>query len=353
MQKLLILLSFISFAACLDKIDIIVPKDFKENLVIQGGIYRYKSDALVDVQMRMLADEKSQSRTIRVARTYVENQKGQTMSLEETGDGKYTVYLPEGSAFDFNIGIKIRIVAVTLKNETYMSDFVEMLDGPKIENLKYKVLKKEIYNSAGLVENLNFVEFYIDSKIIDKNERKLLLKYDIINAYKYTDQLDNTPPLKLCYLVQKTDISNVFLFNANFTEADKVETLKVYDKKIDYVFSEGYYCTVIQQAIDEKSFEYFTQINALNNINGTIYDPPAGKIITNIKNVSNPTKEAQGFFIAVTQDTARIYISPQEAGNPKRQCPVPRTEHEICPIPSCCNCLILNGSSLMKPHFWK
>ncbi len=353
MKRLFFLLLALSFSACLDKIDILVPKEIQESLVVQGGIYRYKNSMRAEVQLRMVSDEKSQSRTTRVEDAYVENNFGQKIQLLETGDGIYSADVPGWSDFNKEYGTKYRIVIQTLRNVVYMSSFNALIASPTIDRLQYKIVKKNIINQLGQYELADFVELDIDSKIKEENGTKYLLKYDIINSYKYTDQLLGLPPGKLCYVTQKADLINVLLYDARLSQDERLIEFPVYDRKIDYLFSEGYYGTVVQQAIDEEAYDYFTQINELNNREGTIYEPPAGRILTNIKNVTDTTQAAHGYFVAVAQDTARIYINPSELGNPKRQCPTPPSEFSICPIRSCCDCLILRGASLSKPHFWK
>ncbi len=353
MKRLFFLMLAISFASCLDKIDISVPKEFQESLVVQGGIVRYKESMRAEVQMRMISDDKGQSRTTRVEDVYVENSLGQKLQLLETGDGIYSAEVPGWSDFNKEYGTKYRLVVLTLKNVQYMSSFKELMESPDIDRLQFKTVRKNVVSQLGAIELANFVELYTDSKIKDEKGNKYLLKYDIINSYKYTDQLWEGPLGKLCYVTQRADLTKVFLFDARFSEKEKLVDFPVYDRRLDYLFSEGYYGTVVQQAIDEEAFDYFTQINDLNNREGTIYEPPAGKIITNIKNVTDTTRSGHGYFVAVAQDTARIYIDPSDVGFPRRQCPTPPGEFTICPIRSCCDCLILKGASLQKPLFWK
>jgi len=80
--------------------------------------------------------------------------------------------------------------------------------------------------------------------------------------------------------------------------------------------------------------------------NGSIFEQPSGKIITNIKNIDNPKAEIFGFFYATESHLKRIYVSPDFAGNPEKACPEPP------PSPICDNCLCQENSTTEQPDWW-
>jgi hypothetical protein len=350
-NNIFIILLFLT-CGCLDKIELEVSKEIQDILVIQGGLVRNNDKAIVEVQARQISDEKGQSRQVRVKMAYVENDLNQIINLNQQENGLYTVDLNTNSKFDYAYGRKFRIFVESLSGQKYMSTFKELLRSPKIDNSKFKIVQRNIFNSQNQIVQTSFVELYIDTKLIDEKGNPYILKHDIVNSFKYTDQLFGLAPGKLCYVSQKADLNNVALYDGRASQVKELKDFPVYDRKIDYVFSEGYFGTIIQQAIDDETFNYFNQINELNNRDDNIYQTPAGKLITNIINLSDTTKNAFGYFYAVTQDTARIKIKPTDVGSPNRQCPVPPSESSNCPVRACCDCLGLSGSTLTKPLYW-
>lgn len=336
--------------ACLDTIEIDVPTIFENGLVIQGGLIRHGNEARVIVQFRSISDEKSQSNVIRVQNAFVHNDLGQTKELILDVDGFYKTVIEDSINFNYNFGRKFFIKVTTYNGDQYVSEPETLSNSPAIESLTWKIVKKSIVNNLNQIELADFVEIYLTTpKPTDLN----YLKFDVINAYKYTDQLEGFPPGKLCYVTQRADTRNVLLYDHTNLSIPVIKDIPVHDHRIDYLFSEGYYATIVLQSIGKKAYDYYTQINELNNREGSIYDAPAGKILSNIKNITRPDQNAYGFFYAVTQDTARISIQPAEVGNPARQCPVPPSETSPCPVRFCCDCLTINGARLDKPWYWQ
>lgn len=341
---------FMCQTACLDTIDIEVPTVFEKGLVIQGGLVRSGSKARVLVQFRSISDEKSQSNVIRVQNAFIHNDLGHTRELVLDVDGYYKTSLDDSTSFSYSFGRSFFIKVTTFNGDQYVSDPEELQNSPAIESLNWKKVKKAIVNNLNQVDTGDFVEIYLSTQ---KPQNGNFLKFDVINAFKYTDQLEGFPPGKLCFVTQRADTRNVLLYDASQLPTPNIDNIPVYDHGIDFLFSEGYYATIVQQSIGKKAFDYFTQINELNNREGSIYDAPAGRIISNIKNITRPEQNAYGFFYAVTQDTARISILPSEVGNPARQCPVPPSETSPCPVRFCCDCLSINGAKLEKPFYWQ
>ncbi|MFM2395184.1 MAG: hypothetical protein RLZZ546_3167, partial [Bacteroidota bacterium] len=336
--------------SCLDTIDLKVPNEYDDGLVIQGGIFRYKDHAEINVLLSIISDERAQSRIVRVSKIFVENDKGQKVNLNENDDGSYGIFLRPN---DFNIdyGTKYKVMAETFGKTVYESSWQELKVSPQIKSLRYGLIKKPAVIKLNATDSTEFVEFYVDTDV--KNEKyNYKLKFDIINSYKYSSQIEGDDISRVCYVTQRAGLRNVMLFDGTSSEKESIENLPIFTTQLNYLFSEGYVGTVVMQAVSDSTYSYFNQINELNNREGNIYDPPAGRLITNIKNVSNPNGLAYGFFYAVTQDTARIKISPEAVGNPVRQCPQKPNETTPCPTRSCCDCLILGGSSLNKPPFW-
>lgn len=337
------------FTSCLDTIDVPLPAAFENALVVQGGLVRNGDKATVQVLFRLASDERGQSSVIRVQKANVFNDLNQQLELTLDLDGYYKVSVADTSAFNINYGRTFYIKVTTNDGQQYESVPVVLYPSPAISSLTWKKLKKPFVNALNKPDSADFIEFYLNTTALTSPG---FLKFDIINSFKYSDQLDGKPPVKTCYVTQRADVKNVLLLDIRNTTSADINNVAVYDHKLDYIFSEGYYVTVVQQAIDQLSFDYYSEINALNNRDGSIYDAPAGRISTNIYNTSESGKKAYGYFYAVAQDTARVYISPEQVGNPSRQCPVLPSETSPCPVKACCDCLILNGASLNKPDFW-
>lgn len=350
--KFWVFLIVLLYLSCVEKIQLDISKINDFGLVIQGALTKHKNGARVEVLFKLISDEKGQSRTVRVKEAFLYNSENQQISLTEGDYGYYFADISLNAPFKIDYSTKYWLKTQYFDGNMYQSDTVRIIPSLPIDSFHYKIVKKKVFNQIGQEEEKDFIQFMVNTASQDQSGKKIF-KWDFQNAYKYTDQLEGSPPGKLCYVQQKADIRNLKLYDSRDFSENILTNYVVYERMVDYLFSEGYYGTVIQQAISEDALIYFQQINELNNREENIYEPPAGKIITNIRNITTANAPAYGYFYAVEQDTARLFIKPDEVGSPKRQCPVPPSELTPCPVFSCCDCLRLTGSSLQKPHFWK
>jgi hypothetical protein len=334
----LVLFLGMTLIACLDEASLDIPKSASDGLALQGQIIKVNDKVTVNVSVRFLTNPGGISEISRLATLFIENETGQKLELPFIGAAHRISFDLPNPNFDVKEGMKFKISGTSFDGKKYESDLVEMKPSPKIDRVLYEISDGQL-------------NIKIDTKLKDEEGNKSIIKWDIENNYKYRDQLLGFPPNKLCYVTSKADLLNVKMYDGRQASFEEIKNFTVYDRQVDYFLAEGYYCTVVQQALDEKTFNYFSQINDLNQRKGSIYEPPAGQITTNLKETTSSAK-VFGYFYAAVQDTMRIYVSPDAAGNPSRQCPLPPNENSICPVRSCCDCLILKGSSLDKPHFW-
>ena len=119
-------------------------------------------------------------------------------------------------------------------------------------------------------------------------------------------------------------------------------------------FAQGYYYTVYQRSLTKGAFEHWEQTKQVIERTGNLFEPPAGRINSNFRNIEAPNDLGVfGYFSAFAQDTLRLYISPEEVGSPQLQCPRVPIQGNPCPVSACCDCLIEPGSKLEKPDFWE
>ena len=71
---------------------------------------------------------------------------------------------------------------------------------------------------------------------------------------------------------------------------------------------------------------------------GSPFQPAPGNVKTNITNLTNPEKDAQGYFYATEHDTLRIYVDPVLAKEP-----------ELSDLP----CTVQYNCVPEKPGYWE
>jgi Domain of unknown function (DUF4249) len=341
---LLICVVFI-VTGCLDTIDIDIQKSSQESIIIQGTLTKSGDAAEVKIFTNLSSSQFRPTIPIRVKSVLLINDAGQNIELKESGDGQYSQSFVDSHAFKFEAGMAFKCKVITINDDVYESTFKSLKTTPKIDQMSFK--RAEITAASPGV-----VDIYLNTLLSGLEVKDRIFKWDVIQSYKFTEQLEGFDPGRLCYATNRIELLSVPLLDARNNAGSALTNFSVSKRKVDYHFSEGYYCTVVQQIIDPETYNFFVAYNALIVREGNIFEPPAGKIPTNIYCINRPEKSAYGYFYAVEQDTARIYIDPKDVGMPARQCPMPPGESTPCPTRACCDCLTLPGSSLVKPVFW-
>jgi Domain of unknown function (DUF4249) len=330
---------------CLDTIDIDIQKSAQESIIIQGVLTKSGEAAEVKIYTNLSSSQSRPTIPIRVKSVTLINDEGQNIELKESGDGQYTQKFLDSQTFRFEAGMAFKCKVITINDDVYESTFKSLKATPNIDQLNFG--RSEITPTSRGV-----VDIYLGTSLSGLELKERIFKWDVIQSYKFTEQLEGYDPGRLCYATNRIELLSVPLLDARNNAGMALNNFSVSKRKVDYHFSEGYYCTIVQQAIDLETYNFFVAYNALIVREGNIFEPPAGKIPTNIYCINRPEKSAYGYFYAVEQDTARIYIDPKDVGMPARQCPMPPGELTPCPTRACCDCLTLPGSSLVKPFFW-
>ncbi len=341
MKKIIIMsMSILFLSKCVDPINLINDENAKTVLVIDAKMIKYKETGRILVDLIQSSFNTDRSFAFIADEVSVINSAGNKLVLNRYAIGRYSAN--ETASFKFTYGQKYKIRVFNNNGDTYESSFEELYPSPSIQktSFKYEPVVKE-----GLSLSVN-------TTLNNENKNKIL-KWDLFQVFKMTEQKFGGPNLRTCYFSNTLNKTKVSLIDANNLEVNKALDLTVVKDIVDHEYSEGSYITIVQQAIDKKAQSYFIAYNNLVQREGNIFETPPGALPTNFKCVSDTTKLVTGYFFATQQDTARIFLSPDQLGNPSRLCPIPPNEASDCPAVQCCNCLLFKNASLVRPSYWR
>lgn len=165
---------------------------------------------------------------------------------------------------------------------------------------------------------------------------------------------ENKGELRSCYLTGFTDIQNVKIFDPVGKPIEgTVFQQDLFQPKIDFKFSEGYFIRLITESLNKETFDYFEKIETILNLSGSMFDPPAAKVTGNFVNITNPDLDVYGQFYVTERDTTSVYISPSLVGNPDTVC---LADFMGMPPDYCLNCTLwerdLDFEGILPPDFW-
>ncbi|NND33597.1 MAG: DUF4249 family protein, partial [Saprospiraceae bacterium] len=282
-----------------------------------------------------------------------------SVALNEAGPGIYQVTLGANSAIKVETGRSYRLQVTTFDGRQIITIPEPLIETPPVGQVGYALIDKDKIDEDGLITQEKYISFHITAPIITSSEGKAArFLWSLEQTYRLTDSPNRSlADGKLCYITQAIDVSSVNAIDGNqFAGTDQI-TAPIYETPINYYFSEGYYLSVFQHSLSEGAYNYWNQISQVIDRDGNMFEPPAGRILSNFRNVDDgtPANNVYGYFYATQTDTSRFFVAPEDIGSPTMYCPWPVNQPPPprgCPRFPCCECLEEIGSQLEKPSFW-
>lgn len=344
--------------ACLDEIDLNPEEEEYKRMVVLGKVVKGSpSSVLVYVTETFDFETREIPRGIQDATVTVRDDQGHSLQLLPGSEaGIYQLEIPDNHPdFKVETGRSYHLRVVTENGKQYESAAEPLVDVPGPAQLNVSKTTKLIVDNLGEFSPVDILEFSVNTPLTAPgNPEKARLRWEIKEAYKLTDSPLLGGTLKTCYITVDQNATKVRVFNGSELFSEELTGHVVYDTRIDYRFSEGYYLNVIQESVSEGAYEYWRETSELINRTGSMFESPVGKISTNFRSLDDEKEDVFGYFYATAQDTIRLYISPEFVGSPQRLCPPrnPPPGGSPCPIPACCNCLLEDNSTTEKPGYW-
>lgn len=348
--------------ACLDQIELDIPKGSQQALILQGRIikgtpsrFELKASRLFDFTLAGL-------QSVSLKTVELSDESGNSLKIPARGTGLYIrEFEADDPAMRIEFGKSYKIKVEALDGNVYESTLEPLLPSPPTNTLKKeKALKTFIVQEEEIQED-SVIRFSMDVNLrIPGSSENSLLKWDVQRVFKVTDCPSIDPvtfdsiPGKICYVTEELDVLETKLLNGKAREADVVPDFFLYDDRLDYHFAEGYYANIIQETLTESAFKYWSEVAEVTGRDGNMFESPVGAVRSNYTNLSNPSLDAFGYFYATVHDTIRVYVSPTEFGSRRPLCPPIDPPPVPCPILFCCDCLHPNieFSTTDKPDWW-
>ncbi len=333
----------IFLVGCLDDIQLDVPAEEQDTVVIQGKLIKKNDHAKVDVQITNLFDFTPSSRQPVLVRSIELFEKGGgNRILERTDLNTYSVRIElDETDFPIEYGNEYWIRVVTFRDQIFVSEPDKLLQVPTSEELRFEYLA-ENPNQEG-----DRVKFFLSGNINDNaDQKKSRLRFFVKQAYRVTDCEMNT-----CYVENLSDLNNIRTFDGNLSSGKSFSNFEIHDVAITSLFAEGHYFSVFTESLSDDAFRYWEEASSLVLRTGNMFEEPVGTQFSNLV-PEDPASDDKvfGFFYATEIDTIRLFVDSSFVGSPRVACPPLKPKEAGC-LP-CCGCLALTNSSLTKPDFW-
>lgn len=353
-------LAMLFLTTCLDEIDLGQGEALPDGIVFQGrinaGVDGEPSDVQVRLERLFIAQESNRPSAVVTASVTFENSEGQTMSLPYT-NGAYRATIPDGDpTFRVEAGLGYRVTVTTREGEQYETDY-DILPAPlAVEDIRAVLTQVEVENAVGVPVDVPAFAYDVTAPVAYPDGSPTFIRWTQERTYKVTDlpevrPFDMNDP-KPCYVSRSFEGDDLILFSSLESPADRVDNFPLAPQVIDFEYSEGYVMTVFQEMISQEAYRYFNQIDQIASRESSLFEPPAGPVVGNARDVNGNTENVFGFFYATSRTFERFAISPEEAGNPGFYCPLSRGMSPFPQPNNCDNCLFISGAEEVRPSWF-
>lgn len=329
---------------CVDTIILDPDSDPNDNVVINGKLtFGEPSTIFVQVNRFRPVDRFSNASPVGVERVdliEVESGDSYRVPVSTQRRGFFGEITPGEPTISIELGRTYQIEVELNEGGIYRSIPQELYAVPQIEELTYTLSEERGMSPSGIPYQNDIITYQVRTTYERPdgagNANLLWSRRGIFEL----DEMPGDDFSNICYLEYPiVNARTPILRGAEFTEGTGQSILvDVYRSNINYRYADGFLFTVFQQSVSREVVDYWDHVNTVINRTGTISEDPAGEVRGNMFAVNDPEEIVYGIFYAVVQDSASIYISPGEVGNPGHLCPIPPSRDPLIPpTPTICD----------------
>lgn len=348
--KSTLVLGLSSLMTCLDPIDLKIPRGFDNTIVVQGILVK-GSPSVFELSVSRLFDFTGEGADlVNVRDVTLTDEAGNSVEIERTGTGFYrTTFADNNPDIQIEVGKSYKISFNTFDARSFESFFEPLVASPKIDSLSFETISKQYVFTDGITTvQDSAVSFKVNTPLRHPDSiRNSSVLWDMSRVFQLTDLREKT-----CYLKETVNLSGIQVFDGFNSPLERLDSYTIHDHRFSHHFAEGMYFEVIQSGLSQGAFAYWDQTSKVLERDGNMFEAPAGRVNTNFYNINDENEIVVGYFYATTQDTARIYVAPEVAGNQNSICDQPPSFGPNEPPPVCIDCLVGPNSTTTKPAFW-
>ncbi|OEK00865.1 hypothetical protein BFP97_04785 [Roseivirga sp. 4D4] len=268
---------------------------------------------------------------------------------ELNNPGNYRLVMPNDSARE---GRSYQI-AITLPSGEQVLSEPSIMPGLKAKDSIYVEvdLVDVVVDQGGIRELRRLSQLLVDTEILEK-ETDFYLRWNVIETYTAVQtQVCCGPPPPPCYVTNDITGQALRLFNGAKLKPDLIPRQNLANTTVDGRFAFTYFYQVVQSTIDEGAHAYWTKVEEIANLSGSIFDKTPANIVGNLYYPDRPKDPIFGYFEVARVDTTRTWLNSDRFDFFLRE-PCPAARLDEAP-PECGNCLLIENSSHHRPYFYQ
>lgn len=336
-----------SLVSCVEPIDFHPKSDVISSLTVSGKLVYSNPSTITIAASRVLDYNPTPTDGVDLKTVYLFDEQGNEVEIPETGIGKYAkTLLSNDPDLQIRPGKSYGIRLETNNGKVYMSSLEDIKPVPAPTGLTYEASTRSVLDPAGYFFSVPYINFYLNTNILNPTSGEpAFLHWQIELTSKFNDAKAH-----ICYRTQSINDNAIRILNAYEYKTDQA-SIPIYESSLYSSYAHGSYLHVIQESISAEAYEYWKSIRTILARSGNMFEIPAGKVRSNIRNIDDPDEDVFGYFYATETDTIRVYIDPASFDPISPYC-ASSGQNSSC-ISYCCDCSKDQSSTTTKPYYWK
>ena len=350
---LLTLLAVLLFG-CIDPIDLTQGLPLPDGIVVSGRLLVGEefTDAEVILEELFRFEESNRPAQIVSADVRVVNNDGQELELLFR-DGLYRARIPAGDpsfrtedGMSFNISVRTRDGQQFASTPEVLPRVLEATGATAVPSTV------TLENAVGSPQDFPAMEYLISTPLRYPNGEAAYVRWLMTEFYQQSDMsTDTITGPKTCYTSAPFQGNEVKVVGPS-SNVSELTNFSLGKNRISFRYAEGNYMEIRQEAISQRAFEYYDQVNAIASTELSIFEAPGGPVVGNVESVDGSVSNVFGYFYVTRPSFVRVPVTPAEAGNPTFACPL-ATDFPP-PVNRCTDCLVAsNTATLVRPPWWE
>lgn len=308
-----LLVALFPLSACIEEYELQekILKNFEPEVVIYGRILN-GAESEVYVTQTLPINSTEEQESLIDAHVTIIGQNGYESS-PAWFDVKKDCYILDTGMLNPNTQYAVK---VTVKGETYQSDFQPIQTTPEIDEVTYKEQEDgvsiHVSTHAEKDASRHYMwgfeevwEFQVDIDILAYPPGGI-----IYNPTLYPGAYTNNPYL---YCWKSNQSSKYYLYDTsslgeNAVKEHELLRIPVGDMRISYIYS----VLVKQWSLTKEAYNYYRLLKLYTEDSGGLFAPIPSEVQGNIRCVSHPEKIGRGYVIASNITTKRLFVYASE-----------------------------------------
>ena len=336
----------IALVSCVEPIDFRPASDVISNLTVSGKLVVNHPSIVTVSAGRVLDYNPTPTDGLDLKSVFLFDEDGNEVQIPATGIGKYALTIPDGfPGIRIENGKSYGIRLETHQGKQYVSSLEQVMTVPAPILLTYEPSIRRVLDPSGYYFSVPYINFYLTTNIVDQTSgTPAFLHWQIEQTSRFNDA-----HLHTCYRTQSINDDRIRILNGYEYTSDQAR-IPIHESSLNSSYAHGSYLHVIQESISAHAYEYWKSVQTVISRTGSMFEVPAGKVRSNIRNIDDPQEDVFGFFYVTGADTIRVYVDPAQFDPLPPYC-ASSGQGGTC-ISYCCDCSNDPASTTVKPYYW-